>query len=325
MRPLLIVTYHYVRQLEGSAYPSIKGLTLEQFRAQLDYLCARFDPVSVPEVVHSLRTGDKLPDEAVLLTFDDGYVDHFRYVFPLLVDYGIRGAFFPPVEPVKNGKLLDVNRVHFILAACRDRIAIADSIDAEVRSESRTFDLKDPAEFRQQWAKANRFDDALTIYIKRMLQVALPQPLRERIAARLFREHVTADEESFARELYMDEKQLSAMQRGGMYIGSHGRAHVWLDSLTGNEQADEIDSSLSFLRQIGSPVDDYWVMSYPYGGWNENLLGVLRSKRCTFGVTTECRVAQLDRDDPLLLPRLDTNDVASLAQRSVPGTAGAKV
>jgi hypothetical protein len=42
--------------------------------------------------------------------------------------------------------------------------------------------LKTPAEYRANWAKANRFDNAETIYVKRMLQVALPEAVRNAIA-----------------------------------------------------------------------------------------------------------------------------------------------
>lgn len=73
-------------------------------------------------------------------------------------------------------------------------------------------------------------------------------------------------------------------------------------------QIHEVDASLEFLRDIGSPVDDFWVMCYPFGGWNDELLDVLKSRQCTLGLTTEVATADLSKKSPLTLPRYDTND-----------------
>ena len=43
------------------------------------------------------------------LTFDDGYKDHYKYVFPTLVKEKIRGFFYPPVNIFK-GDVLNVNK-----------------------------------------------------------------------------------------------------------------------------------------------------------------------------------------------------------------------
>lgn len=305
---LTIVMYHYVRAFERSRYPRIKGLEYAGFLRQLDHLQQHFVPVRIEDVVGALRSGEKLPDNAVLLTFDDGYAEHYDLVFPILFDRGLQGAFFPPVKPVRDLQLLDVNRVHFILAECNDPSELSAVIDARVREHADAMGLEDVAAYRARWAQANRFDDAETIYVKRMLQTALPESLRRSIAVELFERYVTVDEAAFASELYMSKEQASLMQSCGMYFGSHGFSHFWLNQVPQETQEREIDLSLDFLRGIGSPVDDFWVMCYPYGGWNDGLLSVLRERNCAMGVTTEVATADLDRHDPLLLPRYDTND-----------------
>ena len=52
-----------------------------------------------------------------VLTFDDGYRDHYDFVFETLVKNNIKGAFYPPVDVVLSNKLLDVNKIHIILAS----------------------------------------------------------------------------------------------------------------------------------------------------------------------------------------------------------------
>jgi peptidoglycan/xylan/chitin deacetylase (PgdA/CDA1 family) len=146
--------------------------------------------------------------------------------------------------------------------------------------------------------------------LKLLLQRELPEPVRAEIVRRLFSEHVTADEAAFACELYMSLDQIACLQRHGMHIGSHGYTHAWLNHVPPEVQAAEIDRSLEFLRKLGIGTGD-WTMCYPYGGFNDSLLQIVRGRQCRLGFTVEARVADLDTDDRLTLPRLDTNDLPS--------------
>ena len=74
-----IVMYHYVRPIIGSKFPGIKGLELDGFKRQLDYLTENFTIVNTEEVVNGIRKGAKLPNNACWLTFDDGYKDHYKF------------------------------------------------------------------------------------------------------------------------------------------------------------------------------------------------------------------------------------------------------
>ncbi len=61
-----------------------------------------------------------LPPHAALLTFDDAYVDHFRNVLPNLQKEGLTGYIFIPARAVLEHQALEVNKIHFILAAVKE-------------------------------------------------------------------------------------------------------------------------------------------------------------------------------------------------------------
>ena len=108
-----IVMYHYVRDLQHSRYPAIKGLSLERFHRQLDHIQAHYTPVTVEDVLDALSSAKKeMPSNPILLTFDDGYSDHFLNVFPQLDARGIQGCFFPPGQAVLEHRqgIRDVDR-----------------------------------------------------------------------------------------------------------------------------------------------------------------------------------------------------------------------
>jgi len=120
-----IVMYHYVRPLEGSRYPRLRALPLAAFRGQLDYIARHHEVIGAPELIAAVRGGPALPPNALLLTFDDGYTDHATHVLPELERRGWTGAFFPVAGAVTRRQMLDVNKLHFALAAenlCEFRI-----------------------------------------------------------------------------------------------------------------------------------------------------------------------------------------------------------
>jgi peptidoglycan/xylan/chitin deacetylase (PgdA/CDA1 family) len=108
----------------------------------------------------------------------------------------------------------------------------------------------------------------------------------------------------------MTEDQIACLARRGMHIGSHGYAHAWLNHLAPESQIIEVDRSLEFLQRFGIDKEE-WTICYPFGGFNDSLIQVLLGRKCRLGFTVEARMADLDVDGRLTLPRIDTNDLPS--------------
>ena len=146
------------------------------------------------------------------------------------------------------------------------------------------------------------------MFIKRILQVELDESLRKIIINLLFRKFVSRDEKSFSKELYMSSEELKYMSNSGMHIGSHGYNHFWFASLDEDSQRNEIDKALRFLKKINGTTQN-WTMCYPYGSFNNLTLNILKDKNCSIGLTAKVNVADINKDNRLTLPRLDTNDI----------------
>lgn len=317
-----IVMYHYVRELENSRYPEIKGLSLNLFREQLKYIKKYYFIISMEEVITAVKSSRQLPQNSLLLTFDDAYLDHFIYVFPLLDELKISGSFFPPAKAILEHQVLDVNKIHFILAAVADKSKLVKEIIQTLNKVKAEYSLNDAQEYFQK-ATPSRFDTKEVVFIKTILQKELPEKLRNEITNQLFKKYVTSDEKGFSMELYMSIDQLKCMKRNGMFIGSHGYDHYWLNTLDEDAQEREIDISLKFLEKLGCNLND-WVISYPYGAYNDSLLSLLKRKNCAIGLTSKVAIADLERDNLLTLPRLDTNDLPK-DENSEPNEWTAKV
>lgn len=80
-------------------------LTPEEFEADLQRIQqSGLTPVSLDHLVNHLKTGIPLPPKPIVLTFDDGYVGHYQYVYPLLKKYGYPATF--AIYTSKVGKKL---------------------------------------------------------------------------------------------------------------------------------------------------------------------------------------------------------------------------
>ena len=64
----------------------------------------------------------KIPKKpSIFLTFDNGYIDHYKYVFPCLSKKKITASFYPSTKAIENKIVLDINKIHFILEKEQNR------------------------------------------------------------------------------------------------------------------------------------------------------------------------------------------------------------
>lgn len=306
MSKLEVVMYHYVRDLKNSRYPEIKGLDLTLFKQQIDYLQKHYSFVGMVDVLDAVYSGKKLPDNAIMLSFDDGYIDHYLNVFPILANKGIPGFFAMPGKILKEGKVLDVNKIHFILASAPIAQVKKELYVKLAECRSMGFDIKPDEELYGEYAVANRFDSGDTIFVKRILQNAIDEKARNIIVDYLFNKFVTDNEAAFVSELYMNMDQIRTMKKYNMYFGLHGYEHYWFDRLKEDEYKRDINSALDVFEEV---IDrNSWVFCYPYGATQKGMLEYCKSIHCVAGVTVEPKVADLEQIDPMLIPRFDTND-----------------
>ena len=105
----------------------------------------------------------------------------------------------------------------------------------------------------------------------------------------------------------MSVDEVLELVKCGMYAGSHGSMHYWLNRISPQEQEDDVMQSLNFLENVGASTKE-WVMCYPHGVYNDTTLSLLHKYNASLGITTDVRVPYLNADNSFELPRVDTND-----------------
>ena len=300
-----IVFYHYVRDVERTPFPGIKALSCDQFEAQLDWLAERFDIVDGPTFERAVSTGSGFERPAALLTFDDGFVDHYEYVFPSLRARGLGGIFFVVGGTLRDTPLLaNVHKTHFLLSYLgAERFAR----EAGAELEAAGIAVEAAAGVREG---IYRYDEAPDIRIKRILNYEAPYPVADRVLSALFARHLGGSE-TFARELYLSARQIREMAAGGMTIGFHTESHPVLSRLARDRQRDELRDGPRLIRALTGQSSVPFC--YPYGfphTYNADTLASLQEFGYSMAFNTVRREAVVGRDPQFELPRFDTRDVA---------------
>lgn len=68
-----------------------------------------FETLTHQQLYDHLNSGTPVPDKSLILAFDDGYLDNWVYVHPLLKKYGQRGVIYVTGEFVDSGDILRPN------------------------------------------------------------------------------------------------------------------------------------------------------------------------------------------------------------------------
>jgi peptidoglycan/xylan/chitin deacetylase (PgdA/CDA1 family) len=309
---LTIITYHYIRDTSGTRYQGIKALPIKKFDGQLDYITKHYTVCSLAHIISAFCNKERLSHNACLLTFDDGLIDHYLTVFPRLAERGIVGSFYPSAVTVMENKILDVHKIHFILASTDKYDKLINDIFELLKPYREEYAIIEGKQlynkFVTQFAELSKHDCPEIVFIKSFLQRGLPVKCCSEIVDKLFKYYVNDNEETLAKELYLDISQLRCMAKYGMEIGGHGYTHNWLDTLSKIEQEKEIYLTVDFLTKIYGVTPLNWAMCYPHGSYNNTTIELLKQAGCSLGLTIQHGLVS-ELSNPMTLNRLDTNDI----------------
>ena len=301
---LTVMMYHYVRDRgdEAEAGSGIPGMPVKTFESQLDDLSNRHTFVTWPDVKLAVQGHRPLASSACLLTFDDGVLDHYINVFPILQRRKISGLFFA-MSRCENEGLTLPHKIHFLLAklgltGLRDAIweQLAAGQRARFTEAEKKYLLKYPP------VSPDKRINLLKAVLQRDLSVEV-----DPILGKLFEEYIGSEKET-ARNYYLSAEQIREMAEGGMHFGGHTHSHPWFDWIDSEARTAEIKESATWLQKVESGP---WAFAYPYGGLSEDSPRLLQAHGFMAAFTTR---TQLRHSDPYFIGRLDGEEVAQDGQ-----------
>ncbi|MFN8457926.1 MAG: polysaccharide deacetylase family protein [Anaerolineae bacterium] len=106
-----ILMYHYLSAPPADADAIRRDLSTspEQFEEHLAYLRqAGYHTISLEQLAYAIKGVIQLPNKSIIITFDDGYRDHYENAFPILKKNGFTATFFIFTQPI------DTNNVDYL-------------------------------------------------------------------------------------------------------------------------------------------------------------------------------------------------------------------
>ena len=301
--------YHYVRDANNSIFKKLNFLKKNEFEFQINFLFKNYNILSPKDVHERYSLQKKFSKNDCFLTFDDGYKDHLEVVMPILNKFNIKAFFFPPVISTLAIDVLDVNKIHHILAIQED----VNKLFLEIENIYNSFEINkfnknfNDLSKKIDYSSGNRYDQGKKAIIKRLLQRDLPEKIRMEICNILFKKYVSKDIKSFAKDLYMSLDDIKKIKNYGHEVGLHGYNHSWYSSLSYKKQYEDINLALKFWKD-NAIINDKWSICYPYGDFNRDTIKIVKSLNCNLGFTRVIPKNTGTYRSKLSIPRWDTND-----------------
>jgi peptidoglycan/xylan/chitin deacetylase (PgdA/CDA1 family) len=304
---LLVLGWHNIDPTPG--FPDPPGVGRLGFAKQLRTL-ARFATVlPLQDALRRMEAGEPLPPRAVVLTFDDGYLDNLELGGPMLAQHGFPATFFL-VPGFLSGT---VGAWWEDLSGAFERARASRLTFAGV-----THDLSTPAT-RQVAHDAVRVAVKKLDHASRVAEVA-------RVSEELEPAPISAGD-----GLFMDWGGAKSLLAAGHEVGSHTVSHAILERETEAGQLTELaDSRRELESGLGISVD---TLAFPngaaadYSATTTRLVSEL-GYRCA--VTTRAGLAGRS-DSPyemrrvILTPTTDLPSVASKGWRKARTMVGRRV
>jgi len=216
------IMYHFVGRDEN-----LKGISLERFRAQLDFLQKTYSR------------------EEIVVTFDHGTIDHLENVAPELERRDMNGIFFILTMVPEEHRVPSIDKQRYLEASFRVDLAKMLCADLHI-----PYNPDEAAAYLPEFS----FYSIEERYLRYLRDKIVPGEVYDDFVGKYFRK-AFGDEKDFASANYLSWEHIVQLHKRGHIIGSHSHYHY----------GDKNDFSRSLALIEEKIKDKPLYVSYPNG------------------------------------------------------------
>lgn len=303
-----VVMYHYVYEKDDSDFSFLNGITSDMMKSQIEKMAKTHHFISALEYLEFIEGGTPLPKKSCMLSFDDGTIDHYKYVYPILKGMGLPGLMSIATSPLTQKEPLVVNLIHQIMGKFEpeDIVRIVNKIIQEKfpKAQQMVLEYADKGTIRAIY----RFDNYQRASIKYQLNYVWDPLLVRELIYEFFSSQVESLE-SFCSRFYLSWEQVEEMEAGGMSIASHSHNHIAYSLLSEIDQEKDVAMAQSIINKKVKNKDSLRIFTYPYGNkssFSEEIISVLKKAGYSAGFATFSGTND-PTTDPFMLKRSSTH------------------
>ena len=261
---LQILLYHRVNDEKDHFF---EGVPVDIFSQQMEYLSSYFHILPLVEAAERMKRND-LPDNALVVTFDDGYKDNYQYAFPILKKFSIPATIFLATGPIGSQNMLWHDRVFSAFRHTQKSSLLF------YGQGKKMFSLKTLEEkiFAQgeilNYLRSLDGDktDAWIEWLTNELEIVVPQN----------QDH-----------LMLNWDQIKEMSRWKISFGAHTVTHPILSNLSFKKAWYEINESKQVIeKNLNTRVTTFAYPNGREGDFNETTKNILKDLGMTYAATT---------------------------------------
>ena len=209
---------------------------VKQFEYDIEILKKYYKPLNPKDLVNS-----KVSNNQFLITFDDGLIEIYNVIFPILKKNNLKAIFFINPNFVDNNEAL---YKHFISVAINNLKEI--NFDKNITDEIAailSFSYPTNQEFIKNFINIEYSERRKTNQILKLLKF---------------------DKNKFLKEnpFYVSTEMIQEMIDDGQCFGGHTMSHPRLEKLTFDAQKEEIINSINWLKNNFNI--DYSLFAFPF-------------------------------------------------------------
>ncbi len=288
-----VLTYHRVDVPDAKPWldPAHISASPEMFEAHMRLISNKYHPVTMEEVLTAAQNGSPLPDNAVLVTVDDAYLDFKEIIYPIARQYGVQLTLFIPTAYVGKACFFWWDKLYQAVFYARE---------SPLKTPIGLLMVETPEEKRMAVSKLARYVKSQPAGIARELVETLyahsQPPFTPRVCT-------------------LSWETLRSLSQSGVTIAAHTHTHPVLTRVNAAQACKEIRISQKMIaRHIGHTLP---VFAYPDGkqdAFNTAVQDALRMEGFQLAFTMMDGGADFTRHNPLLLPRIGIWSRMTLAQ-----------
>ena len=292
IEPFIILLYHRVNPDDDALFPAT---SVSVFEKQARYLAQNFKVLPLGELIRRIECGAAVEPLTLAITFDDGYMDNFRFAHPILKKYELPATLFVATGYIGNRSIMWNDRLAWSIRNTRQKKIFWRRGEAEVVLPIETMSEK------------------VRAFVTLLEDLKLLPEAEKGLLAEELIDSLGKEPES--PRLMLDWPAVREMAQQGWEIGSHTVTHPILTRIGINQATVELEVSKRTIEGvIQQPVE---LCAFPNGkrsDFDARTKLVTRELGYRAAVTT---LRGINRGNPDLfeLRRLSVweNDIASLA------------
>jgi len=198
----------------------------KQFIDDVEFLCSRYQPISLDSLIDHIKHGKKLKNGSFLLTFDDGYSQMYSVVAPILIKKGIPAVFFLNTDFIDNKRLCYFNKASII-------------IEFVINNKNHFYNIKKNL---SPFLNLPFYEVPNRILSIRYEETNVLDELAGLLGIR-FNDYLAKNQP------YLNGSQIRRMIEMGFYFGAHSKDHPLYANLSLEDQLNQTIGSLQFIKK----------------------------------------------------------------------------